>query len=96
MTQQNINLNTASKEELKQIKGVNEERANKLVESRPFKSWDDVDRVPGFSQGMIEDLKQSGATIDGGGDGGQGSSGQDGGGRQPEHAGGGSGRDGGR
>jgi len=36
-----------------------------IEEHRPFKSWEDVEKVPGFSKGMIEDLQRSGASVGG-------------------------------
>ena len=67
----NIDLNRASAQEIAEadIPQVSLERANDLVEYReengPFQSWDDVKRVPGFSQGMIDNLRQSGVTLGG-------------------------------
>jgi hypothetical protein len=35
------------------------ERARELIEARPFKSWQDVERVPGFDGGMVDDRKSA-------------------------------------
>jgi DNA uptake protein ComE-like DNA-binding protein len=58
-----IDLNTASEDELAELPMVGRERARALAENRPFKSWEDVERVPGFGSGMVDDLKSGGATI---------------------------------
>ncbi len=58
-----INLNTASKEELSHLRMVGETRARFIMENRPYKNWEDLDKVPGLSQGMIDDMKKSGAII---------------------------------
>ena len=34
-----------------------------LIAHRPFNSWADVEKIPGFSPGMIDDLKSGGAVI---------------------------------
>ncbi|HEX6977703.1 MAG TPA: helix-hairpin-helix domain-containing protein [Alphaproteobacteria bacterium] len=59
-----VDLNSASVDEIAQLHMVGRERAADLVRHRPFRSWQDIGRVPGFSIGMIENLKNSGATID--------------------------------
>jgi DNA uptake protein ComE-like DNA-binding protein len=61
--QRKVNLNTASFEELAGLPMVGPERAQELINHRPFQDWSDVDKVPGFSKGMIDDLKSGGATI---------------------------------
>jgi competence protein ComEC len=58
-----INLNEASPDELKRIGGVGEERAQRLVEHRPYKSWEDVKKVEGFNETLVNDLKEAGAQI---------------------------------
>jgi uncharacterized membrane protein len=42
---------------------VGPERAQRLIEARPLRSWEDVERVPGFDGGMIDDLKSGGARV---------------------------------
>jgi competence protein ComEA len=65
----NINLNSASLEELSQLSMVGKTRAQDIINFRnehgPFKSWEDLDQVPGISKGMIEDIKRSGASLGG-------------------------------
>ena len=58
-----IDLNTAEEQELSQLPMVGPERAKQLVQNRPFKSWQDVEQIAGFSKGMIDDLKSGGAVI---------------------------------
>jgi DNA uptake protein ComE-like DNA-binding protein len=54
-----IDLNTASFDEIASIPVVGEDRAQMLISRRPFKSWEEITRVPGFSKGMVENLKDS-------------------------------------
>lgn len=49
----NVDLNSASKEELERVGGLGRERAERIAENRPFKSWDDPKRVEGFSDKLI-------------------------------------------
>lgn len=59
----NIDLNRSSEQELAELPMVGQKRAEELIRNRPFKSWDDVERVPGISKGMVDDLKSGGARI---------------------------------
>lgn len=59
-----IDLNSASEQDLAQLPMVGAERAKALIQHRPFHSWDDVKKVPGFDLGMVDDLKSGGARID--------------------------------
>ncbi len=43
--------------------GLGRERAQRIVENRPFRSWDDLKRVEGFSDKLVDDLRQAGATL---------------------------------
>lgn len=60
-----LNLNTAGLEELIRVTGITRERAQLLLDYRDehgeFRTWDDVKSVPGFSQKLIELLKNGGA-----------------------------------
>lgn len=62
-THHTIDLNTASEDELAQVPQIGRESARSLIDHRPFHSWADVDRVPGFSGGMVENIRQSGGTL---------------------------------
>jgi DNA uptake protein ComE-like DNA-binding protein len=46
-----VDLNTASEKEIEDLPMVGPERARRLIEARPFKSWQDLERVPGFAAG---------------------------------------------
>src|SRR5262245_42603095 len=53
---QKLNLNTATEEQLKELPGVGEATARKIVAARPFKSVDDLDRA-GLSKTAIDRLR---------------------------------------
>jgi DNA uptake protein ComE-like DNA-binding protein len=62
----NVDLNSASQEELEQVGGLGQERARRIIQARPFNSWEDLkNKVEGFSDTLVNDLKQAGATIGG-------------------------------
>jgi len=63
MTEKNLDLNTASKEELKSLGPLGERRAEQIIENRPFNSWEDLRSIPGFTDSMITHLKDANATI---------------------------------
>jgi competence protein ComEA len=52
-----INLNTASLAELEALPGVGPKFAARLIEGRPYSSFEDVDRVKGVGPKMLEKLK---------------------------------------
>jgi competence protein ComEA len=59
-----VNINTATKEELMTLKGVGENRALEIINYRtkngPFKTVDDLQKVPGIGPGI---MKQIGSEI---------------------------------
>ncbi len=63
-----IDLNLADEEEIAEIPGIGEDRAKAIVEFRDehgdFESWDDLKEIPGFSQGLIDQLKEGGVIIE--------------------------------
>jgi DNA uptake protein ComE-like DNA-binding protein len=59
-----ININTATKEELASLPKIGEERAQTLIEERPFDSWDEIDELPGFDEGLIEDIQKGGGYLE--------------------------------
>lgn len=58
-----ININKASREELQQISGVGDEMADAVIRYRDvhgrFKSKEELDHIPGFSQVRSQRLKDS-------------------------------------
>jgi DNA uptake protein ComE-like DNA-binding protein len=58
-----IDLNHATVEELASLPMIGKSRAEQLVKARPFRSWEDVEKVPGFSKGLVDDLKSGGAEL---------------------------------
>lgn len=58
-----VDLNTASVEELERVGGIGRERAERIVRERPFNSWEDLKRIEGFSDKLINDLREAGATL---------------------------------
>lgn len=58
-----VDLNSASEEELAELPVIGAARARALVADRPFDSWDDVLQVEGFSLGLIDDLMSGGARL---------------------------------
>lgn len=60
-----VDLNTASAEELDRVGGLGHDRVQRIIENRPFHSWEDLKRVEGFGDTLVNDLKNSGATLGG-------------------------------
>src|SRR5215468_1354834 len=66
-----VNINTATKEELTSLKGIGEKRAQDIIDYRtkngPFKSVDDLEKVPGIGPGTMKqirsDLTTTGKTV---------------------------------
>lgn len=54
-----ININTASSEELQQISGIGPVYAERIIELRPFESVDDLVRVSGIGEISLENMKNS-------------------------------------
>ena len=56
-----ININTASKEELKQLDGIGDVMADRIIEYRmssSFKSKEDIMSVKGIGSGTYEKIKE--------------------------------------
>ena len=58
-----VDLNAASEQDLEKVGGLGRERAERIVQSRPFQNWDAVKAIEGFSDKLVQDLKSSGATL---------------------------------
>lgn len=62
-----VDINAASEQELAEIPGIGNERAKEIVEYREengeFKNWDDVKKIPGFSDELVDRLKREGVTM---------------------------------
>lgn len=58
-----IDLNTAGEKDLAGIPWIGAERARELIRHRPFHRMDDVRRVPGFTEDIIDELVRGGATV---------------------------------
>lgn len=56
-----VNINTATKEELTSLKGIGEKRAQDIIDYRtkngPFKSVDDLGKVPGIGPGTMKQIR---------------------------------------
>ena len=64
----NMDLNTATEQELCVIQGIGKDNAKKIVQHRlqngSFKTWEDLKRVPGLPSHMLDTLKLCGFTVD--------------------------------
>jgi DNA uptake protein ComE-like DNA-binding protein len=58
-----VDLNTAKPDEIGSLPVLDPKLTQTLVSNRPFETWDDVRRLPGFDQGKIDELKKCGAEI---------------------------------
>jgi len=65
MAAKHVDINTASLEELAEFPAIGEERAQTLVEERPFYDWGEVDDLPGFSPSVVDEIQQEGAYLGG-------------------------------
>ncbi len=62
-----VDINSASVEELSKLNGLNRKKAQALVDYRnkngAFESWDDLEDVEGFSNSLIQNMRTGGATL---------------------------------
>ena len=66
----NLDLNTATEQELVGIQGLGRDNAKKIVDHRnqnggAFKSWEELKRIPGMPSTMLDNLKREGCTVGG-------------------------------
>lgn len=52
-----IDINQASKNELKEIIHIGEERVNELIEHRPYKNIDELQKINGIGKARVKDIK---------------------------------------
>lgn len=57
-TSPKLNLNTASEKQLEEVPGMGEVRVQKLVELRPFTSWEDFNTKLKFPESVVNNLKK--------------------------------------
>ncbi len=62
-SREQVDLNSADLDTIAKLPMVGEKRAHFIVDHRPYKSWDDLKNVEGISEGMVNDLKNSNATL---------------------------------
>ncbi len=62
---QGIDLNSGSPEELDRVGGLGQDRVRRIIQNRPFRSWDDLKRVEGFGGTLVDDLRNAGARLGG-------------------------------
>lgn len=55
-----LDINKATKRELLKLKGINQEIAGAIIRARPFKSLNDLLRVPGIGEKLLRGLKNQG------------------------------------
>src|SRR5713101_327788 len=55
-----VDLNKASEQDLQRVCGIGEERAKRIVENRPFRSWEDLKKVEGFNEKLVEESQAVG------------------------------------
>jgi competence protein ComEA len=64
---QNVDLNTAQEQDLSRIPGIDVSKARQIVEYRnrygSFKSLNDLKKITGLPQGVIDTLQRAGVTI---------------------------------
>ena len=68
MSKNSVDLNTVDQTTLERIQGVGPSLAAKIIDYREqngqFKNWEDLKKIPGMSNAMIDTLKHQGVTID--------------------------------
>jgi hypothetical protein len=53
------NLNSASFDALVRVVKLDPKRAKALVQHRPYRSWDEIEQVPGFDRHVAYSLQES-------------------------------------
>ena len=52
-----VNINTASRAELEALPGIGPVIARRILEGRPYRSVDDLDRVKGIGKRRLEEIR---------------------------------------
>ena len=60
---QGVEMNTASEDQLSIEVGLGPERTSRILASRPFRSWDDLRRVEGMTNAIVDALQSAGAEL---------------------------------
>jgi DNA uptake protein ComE-like DNA-binding protein len=63
-----IDLNTADETTLAGLSMIGPEKARLLVQHRPYRQWEDVERIPGLGGGTVDILAMAGVQLGDGGD----------------------------
>ena len=58
-----VDLNTASEQDLANIPWIGSELARVLIQNRPFTHMDDVRKLPGFTEDIMDELIRGGAVV---------------------------------
>ena len=58
-----VDLNSADVKEIANVPGVGPRIADAIVARRPLRGWDDLKELPGMSQGLMKQLRNSGVRI---------------------------------
>jgi len=58
-----VDLNTAAEDQLDREIGLGPERARRIIEGRPFFSWDEVTRIEGMTKAVVDKLAHSGVEL---------------------------------
>lgn len=63
----NLDINSAGIDELEKFPFIGRQRAEAIVRYREehgfFRDWDDVKNIPGFSESLVDNLKNQGFTL---------------------------------
>lgn len=58
-----INLNSDSLYRISKVGGIGLVLATRIVQNRPFRRWSDLEKIDGFDEETVNDLRGSGAIL---------------------------------